>query len=123
MMTYTLLMLMVSGSSAICPASISDEQKLRAAVPGWSSEVISHPRPLRFVKIYSGIPSDRVILQGVREKDGATAWYFGGEEIWVVCQYSKSAIELMKNIGKPKSCRFVLDSDDASGAASLRCKQ
>lgn len=92
-----------------CPPSIQPTPQIKMVPPNWEAwrEPGIKYRHAR-INVTSGHPGGMAYLKPDNgdSMDTVSVWTLGGgDEYWLVCDYSNSGIKLIKSIGSPQSCR------------------
>lgn len=105
-----------------CPETLSTTEKAEA-VGHWQVYISSVTHSFSRVKIYSGQPQGKIVLDpdNADEQAWDYRWTLGdaGNDIWVECSYHSSAARLTQQLPKGlHSC----ESEKAGTSLTLRCE-
>src|SRR5262245_40902076 len=104
-----------------CPETIEDKQVVTSSPPEWSVRIPSTKHALSWVDVFSGPPENMRTLIGDTRKSGRVEWQFGGESIWVDCNYLESAAVLRRNLGTVKRCALARPAQPSASPPTFIC--
>jgi len=99
-----------------CPKTL-DVQETAGAVPGWQIEVSSSAHTFARMRLYSGPPENKLLLDPDNGDDDPTdyRWTLGdaGNNLWVRCDYHGTAARLVQSLPKGlSSCQLLTVDKD-----------